>query len=493
MKTLKKLLGLALLLIVFVSCEKANSQEEEKGAGDDDCYCVKYLKNQLNITTGTAHAKFWGETYTPAGFSLVNSPAQVGDIMVIKPSLGDHWSKNPAFLDYGHVAIVENVVEKDTGFTVSLQGANQGPGSSDCGCSNMSIQTFTLPKNNLDDIRLLRSNAPNYECFNYGITPLDAPTLLSPANHSDIAHGTIMFDWSSVANGTSYRIQIASSDAPWSPDDGFTTSNDLLLDVDNISQNTHQWNSLSNNTNYWWTVSAKVNGIATPFSSPFQFTTTSTTTETRIIQLLGDLNFGNVDVGSSAHKTLTIKNTGNSTLHISNIILPSVGGYGYSTNGSGSSFDILPNASKDVVVSFTPQSASSYNGTIVIYSDKTSGDNTINTYAHGNETNTKIINLYPGNGIHYYGTGVLVGITSTKDFIVKNTGNAILNVTSISYPHPVFTPNGSDNFSVAPNQSVTVSFDFTPTASGNYDGVITVNSDATGGTDTISVNNANGI
>src|SRR4051812_919490 len=89
------------------------------------------------------------------------------------------------------------------------------------------------------------------------------------------------------------------------------------------------------------------------------------------IALSGNLNFGNVTVGNSATATLTIANSGGSPLTISSITYPA----GFT--GNFSSGTIPGNGSQPVTVTFTPAAAQSYNGTITVAGNQTSGTNTI--------------------------------------------------------------------------------------------------------------------
>ena len=66
-----------------------------------------------------------------------------------------------------------------------------------------------------------------------------------------------------------------------------------------------------------------VNSDKTSGTNTISCSGTGTTDQTRIISLSGNLAFGSVNVGSSAQRTLTISNTGNSTLTVSSIAYPS--------------------------------------------------------------------------------------------------------------------------------------------------------------------------
>jgi hypothetical protein len=99
-------------------------------------------------------------------------------------------------------------------------------------------------------------------------------------------------------------------------------------------------------------------------------------TPTRIIGLSGNLAFGNVKVGQqSAPTTLTITNSGNSTLTVTGITVPNGAGTSYTasfTNGTISAF-----GSQQVTITFAPKAAQSYNGALTVNGDQTSGTNTI--------------------------------------------------------------------------------------------------------------------
>jgi hypothetical protein len=92
-----------------------------------------------------------------------------------------------------------------------------------------------------------------------------------------------------------------------------------------------------------------------------------TPTQTRIIQLSGDLNFGTVNVGqSSVPKTLTIRNTGNSPLTVSGLTLPA----GFIGNFNGT---VAANSSQTVNITFTPTAQGSFNVYGAVNANQTSG------------------------------------------------------------------------------------------------------------------------
>jgi hypothetical protein len=104
--------------------------------------------------------------------------------------------------------------------------------------------------------------------------------------------------------------------------------------------------------------------------------TLAVTNLTRIVGLSGNLVFGGVVVGGSNSQTLTITNGGNSALTVSGIVCPS----GFSGTWSGT---VASGVSQNVTVTFSPNSATSYGGSLSVNSDATSGSNTISLSGTG--------------------------------------------------------------------------------------------------------------
>lgn len=196
------------------------------------------------------------------------------------------------------------------------------------------------------------------------------------------------------------------------------------------------------------------------------------TTQTKIISLSGNLSYGSVIVGQSLSNTLTISNTGNSPLVVSSISTPQ----GFSGSYSGT---IQAGNSANVTITFSPTNVQSYSGNITVNSDATSGTNIINVSGDGTQqaTQTRIISL---SGNLSYGN-VTVGQSSSKTLTIANNGNSPLFVSSISTPQSF---SGSYSGTIQAGSSVNVTITFSPSNIQSYSDVITVNSDATSGTNT---------
>lgn len=90
-----------------------------------------------------------------------------------------------------------------------------------------------------------------------------------------------------------------------------------------------------------------------------------------IINLSGNLSFGDVQVGNSSQLTYTITNTGNADLTVSSISYPSPV---FTGNWSGT---IAPGANHVVTVTFSPTEAIIYSGNVIVNSNAGSGTNSL--------------------------------------------------------------------------------------------------------------------
>jgi large repetitive protein len=98
----------------------------------------------------------------------------------------------------------------------------------------------------------------------------------------------------------------------------------------------------------------------------------------RAIGVGGSLAFGNVIVGRSASRIMTITNAGTLTLAISGITSPP----GFDASWSGT---LPPGRSTNVTVTFAPLSIANYGGAVIVSSDATNGVNSLPATGDGIE------------------------------------------------------------------------------------------------------------
>jgi hypothetical protein len=228
------------------------------------------------------------------------------------------------------------------------------------------------------------------------------------------------------------------------------------------------------------TIATNYNGVVTVNSDAFKGTGTVVASglavaQSRVISLSGDLNFGGVFVGSTAHLTLTITNSGNSTLTFTNITLPA------QYTASITSGVIAAGGTTNVAVAFTPPDTNSYNGTLTIDSDATSGTATVNVTGSGTNTASPAIVILSGN--LDFGD-VMVGAAAHLNLTISNSGNATLIVSNIDCPAGF---SSSFTGAIDPGTATNADVTFSPVAPQPYSGAVTVVSDAASGANTAEV------
>ena len=286
----------------------------------------------------------------------------------------------------------------------------------------------------------------------------------------NVTVGTIAQRTLTIANNGNSTLTISSISYPT----GFSGNWSSGTIPASGSQNVTVTFSPSAATSYGGTVT--VNANQTSGGNTIAASGTGTPTIERIISLSGNLAFGDVTVGTSAQRTLTIANNGNSTLTVGSISYPS-GFSGYSGNWSGT---IAAGVLQNVTVTFSPTSEITYGGDLTVISDKTSGTETRAVSGTGTPVPTRIIAL---SGDLAFGS-VTVGTSAQRTLTIANTGNSALTVSGISYPGG-FSGNWSGAIAAGGSQDVTVTF--LPTSAISYGGDLTVISDKTGGASSIEV------
>ena len=193
------------------------------------------------------------------------------------------------------------------------------------------------------------------------------------------------------------------------------------------------------------------------------------------------IDFGNVNVGSSATNTVVVSNTGGAP---ANVTGSTASPFSLSTG----SFTVNAGGTQSVTITFTPGSAGPFQGTATF----TLGSNTQTVTLKGTgvpapapsltftfgagQANTPIT---PGGTIQIPDT--LAGATSGPvQFQITNSGNAAGTITSISVSGAAFKLSGQPSLpaTVPPGGSVTVTIAFAPNAPGAATGTLSINGQA---------------
>jgi hypothetical protein len=161
-------------------------------------------------------------------------------------------------------------------------------------------------------------------------------------------------------------------------------------------------------------------------------TPSAPTTPTKIIVLAGDLAFGNVDVGSSAIRTFTIGNTGNTVLTFTGMSCAA----GTSTaafSASPLSGTVSPGTTVPVSARFAPTAAQGYGCVLTVAADHTAGENRINMSGSG--VNNTPLFTRGGTGANVFDMPTTVTRVriqadyggSCENFIVHIGGRGVVN------------------------------------------------------------------
>ncbi len=100
--------------------------------------------------------------------------------------------------------------------------------------------------------------------------------------------------------------------------------------------------------------------------------------ETRVILIEGDLSFGSLLIGESAERPFRIRNTGTAPLTVTGLTGLAGGFVASWTNGT-----IASNGAQDVTLRFSPTENRSYSGALTVTANHTGDKNTIPINARG--------------------------------------------------------------------------------------------------------------
>lgn len=200
------------------------------------------------------------------------------------------------------------------------------------------------------------------------------------------------------------------------------------------------------------------------------------------------LNFGTVQVGSSNTLGVTVSNAGRTTLTISQV---SVSGAGFSFAGPNPPLSLTPRQTANLLVAFLAQAAGNATGALSIVSEyalRNSGkQKTSTTTLSLSAVATAAGYISPTATALNFGN-TLVGSSQTLSVTLTNSGGS-----SVSISQAVVSGNGFSLGSfgvpvaIAAGQSTALPVTFAPTVSGSSSGMLTVASNASDPTLSISL------
>jgi hypothetical protein len=178
------------------------------------------------------------------------------------------------------------------------------------------------------------------------------------------------------------------------------------------------------------------------------------------------LNFGSQTTGTSAVKTVTISNTGNSSVSISQI---TESGAAFNNAALGLPLTLAAGQSTSFLVAFSPTATGSLTGSITVVSNAANSPLTIALSGTGVQPQISVVpsSVTFGN--------VSVGVNNTQTITIRNPSAAAVSVTQASIAGTGFTSSGLVlPLSIAPGGSSSFTVGFTPASATNYSGSVTL-------------------
>lgn len=177
------------------------------------------------------------------------------------------------------------------------------------------------------------------------------------------------------------------------------------------------------------------------------------------------LDFGSVNVGSSATKSITITNTGTASIGLIGVTV--TGNY-FTFAGIGAPTNLSPSQSITASVKFAPSAAGVSSGSLVIATGSQSTNLSIPLSGTAVSGGSAKLSASPASVS--FGT-VTVGSTSSQTVTLANLGSATATVSSAGYSGPGFSVSGlSTPFNLTSGQSIKFTIGFVPSSSGTATG-----------------------
>ena len=202
------------------------------------------------------------------------------------------------------------------------------------------------------------------------------------------------------------------------------------------------------------------------------------------VGLSGPLNFGNQNEGTtSAPMTITVTNTGNSTLSVSTVAITGANASDFKQTNTCTTTQVAPQSTCAINVTFTPSITGTENATITL-SDNAPDSPESTTLTGVGVGSGPAVTLSPTSLVF---ATQLVGTTSPAQTVtLTNTGTSALTITSIATTGD-FAQTNTCGSSVTAGASCTISVTFTPTTINARTGTVVVTDNAPASPQTVTL------
>ena len=181
------------------------------------------------------------------------------------------------------------------------------------------------------------------------------------------------------------------------------------------------------------------------------------------------VSFGNVIVGSSASQSVTVMNTGNASVTVSQV---TASGTGFSVSGVSTPATLAPAQSLALKAQFSPASGGAASGSISIAT--TQGTSlSVSLSGTGLQPGLSLLPASISFG------NVVVGTTNSQTVKITNSGNASLTISQATLTGSGFSTSGlTTPLTLAAGQASTFTVLFAPPAAGSASGSLALTSNA---------------
>jgi len=197
----------------------------------------------------------------------------------------------------------------------------------------------------------------------------------------------------------------------------------------------------------------------------------------------GNEIFGSVTVGSQSNQTVTLTNNTGSTVNVS---AASVSGIGFKLSGITVPLALNASQSTTFTVTFAPQSAGSASGSVTITSN--APNPTLSMALSGTGAAVAAVGSLGANPTSLSFGTVQTGTNQPLSETVTNVGGSTVTISQVGISGPGFTLSGiSTPATLTAGQSATFTVTFAPASGGSASGSVTVTSNGSNPTLTISL------
>jgi hypothetical protein len=196
------------------------------------------------------------------------------------------------------------------------------------------------------------------------------------------------------------------------------------------------------------------------------------------------VSFGSVAVGGTASQSVTISNGGESNITVTQASTTAAG-----VTITGVTLPLTVEAGKRATfnIVFSPKKAGAISGNVSVMSDASASPTTVSLSGTGAAA-TELLTV--SSSTMSFGS-VAIGQASALAATLKNDGNSSLTVSKVSVSGASYSTSGvSDGLILAPGQSATLDVRFAPITAGSLPGSVTVTTNATNSSATISLSGA---